>query len=120
MPTTGAMAGVTPILLRLASNVFMTVAWYGQLKFKEQPLLVVILASWGIALFEYCLAVPANRYGHGVYSAAELETIQEVVTLVVFAVFSWAVLKEPLGWNHARLRADRDGSRRGLHGAGLK
>lgn len=101
MPTTGLMAGVMPILLLLASNVFMTFAWYGHLKFKEQPLVLVILASWGIALIEYCLAVPANRYGHAVYSAAELKTIQEVVTLVVFAGFSWVVLKEPLGWNHA-------------------
>lgn len=101
MPTTGLTAGVMPILLLLASNVFMTFAWYGHLKFKEQPLVVVILASWGIALIEYCLAVPANRYGHAVYSAAELKTIQEIVTLVVFAIFSWAVLKEPLGWNHA-------------------
>lgn len=101
MPTTGPMAGLMPILLLLASNVFMTFAWYGHLKFKEQPLLVVILASWGIALIEYCLAVPANRYGHAIYSAAELKTIQEVVTLVVFAVFSWVVLKEPLGWSHA-------------------
>lgn len=101
MPTTGLMAGAIPILLLLASNVFMTFAWYGHLKFKEQPLFVVVLASWGIALIEYCLAVPANRWGHGTYTAAELKTIQEVVTLVVFAVFSWLVLKEPLGWNHA-------------------
>jgi hypothetical protein len=89
-----------PVLLLIASNVFMTLAWYGHLAFKEKPLLLVILASWGIALIEYCLAVPANRYGHAVYSAAELKTIQEVVTLAVFAVFSVLYLKEPLGWNH--------------------
>jgi uncharacterized protein (DUF486 family) len=79
----------------------MTLAWYGHLKFKAAPLLLVILASWGIAFFEYCLAVPANRWGHSVYSAAELKTIQEVITLIVFAGFSVWVLKEPLGWNHA-------------------
>ena len=78
---------VSPILLLLASNVFMTFAWYGHLKYKSAPLLVVILVSWCIAFFEYCLAVPANRIGHEVYSAAQLKTIQEVITLVVFAVF---------------------------------
>ncbi|WP_296570413.1 DMT family protein [Phreatobacter sp.] len=92
---------VSPILLLLASNVFMTLAWYGHLKFKAAPLAVVILVSWGIAFFEYCLAVPANRIGHAVYSAAELKTIQEVITLLVFAVFSVVVLKEQLSWNHA-------------------
>ncbi len=92
---------VSPILLLVASNVFMTFAWYGHLKFKATPLIVVILVSWGIALFEYCLAVPANRIGHGVYSAAELKTIQEVITLLVFAVFSVVFLKEQLSWNHA-------------------
>jgi len=90
-----------PILLLVASNVFMTVAWYGHLKFKSVALPLVILASWGIAFIEYCLAVPANRIGHAVYSAAELKTIQEVITLIVFAGFSVFVLKEPLGWNHA-------------------
>jgi uncharacterized protein (DUF486 family) len=93
-------APAVPILLLLLSNVFMTFAWYGHLKFTDRPLLVVIFASWGIALFEYCLAVPANRIGHAIYSAAELKTIQEVVTLVVFAGFSVVYLKEPLGWNH--------------------
>jgi hypothetical protein len=92
---------ITPILLLAASNVFMTFAWYGHLRFKEQPLALVVVASWGIAFIEYCLAVPANRYGHAVYSAAELKTMQEVITLVVFAGFSFLVLKEPLGWNHA-------------------
>mgnify|MGYP002480416515 CR=1 FL=1 len=92
---------VVTIGLLLASNVFMTFAWYGHLKFKSAPLFAVILASWGIAFFEYLLQVPANRIGHGHFSAAELKTIQEVVTLIVFAVFSAVVLKEPLGWNHA-------------------
>ena len=92
---------ILPIVLLSVSNLFMTLAWYGHLKFKAAPLVLVILVSWGIALFEYCLAVPANRWGHSVYSAAELKTIQEVITLVVFAGFSFWVLKEPLGWNHA-------------------
>src|SRR6185295_16315103 len=90
-----------PILMLFASNVFMTFAWYGHLKFKESPLALVVLASWGIAFFEYWLAVPANRWGSAVYSAAQLKTIQEVITLVVFAAFSVLYLKEPLGWNHA-------------------
>ncbi len=81
-------ARLGPILLLLCSNVFMTFAWYGHLKFKDRPLWIVILASWGIALFEYCLAVPANRVGSGVYSAAQLKGMQEVITLAVFAVFS--------------------------------
>ncbi|HEV2560159.1 MAG TPA: DMT family protein [Microvirga sp.] len=92
---------VTPILLLLASNVFMTFAWYGHLKFKTSPLWIAVLASWGIAFFEYWLAVPANRIGSQVYTAAELKTAQEVITLLVFAVFSVLYLKEPLGWNHA-------------------
>ena len=86
--------------LLLASNVFMTIAWYGHLKFKSAPLIAVILVSWFIALFEYMLQVPANRIGHGHFSAAELKTIQEVLTLSVFAVFSMVYLKEPLTWNH--------------------
>ena len=81
-------ARLLPILLLLGSNVFMTFAWYGHLKFRDRPLWMVILVSWGIALFEYCLAVPANRYGSRVYSAAELKAIQEVITLTVFGVFS--------------------------------
>jgi uncharacterized protein (DUF486 family) len=92
---------VLPVLLLVASNVFMTLAWYGHLKFKSVPLVLVVLASWGIAFVEYCLAVPANRIGHQVYSAAQLKTIQEVITLVVFAGFSVVVLKEQLSWNHA-------------------
>jgi len=90
-----------PILLLFASNVFMTFAWYGHLKFKQSPLPLVIIASWGIAFFEYWLAVPANRWGSAVYSPAQLKTMQEVITLVVFAAFSVLYLKEPLGWNHA-------------------
>lgn len=92
---------LSPILLLVASNVFMTLAWYGHLKFKSTPLLIVIVASWGIAFIEYCLAVPANRIGHAVYSAAQLKTMQEVITLVVFAGFSALYLKEPLTLNHA-------------------
>lgn len=91
---------LTPVLLLAASNVFMTFAWYGHLKHKSAPLIVAILVSWGIALFEYCLAVPANRYGSAAYSTVELKTIQEVITLTVFAGFSVLWLKEPLGWNH--------------------
>ncbi len=91
---------VLPILMLVASNVFMTFAWYGHLKFKAAPLYVVVVASWGIAFFEYWLAVPANRYGHAVYSAAELKTIQEVVTLSVFAVFSVLYLREAFTVNH--------------------
>ena len=91
---------VAPILLLIASNVFMTFAWYGHLKFKASPLWLVVMASWGIAFFEYWLAVPANRIGHEAYSAAELKTIQEVVTLTVFAGFSVLYLKEGLSWNH--------------------
>lgn len=90
---------ITPILLLIASNVFMTLAWYGHLKFKSTPLLIVVVAAWGIAFVEYCLAVPANRIGHAVYSAAQLKTMQEVITLVVFAVFSVVYLKEQIGWN---------------------
>lgn len=91
----------TPIVLLIGSNLFMTVAWYGHLKFQESPLPLVILASWAIAFVEYCLAVPANRIGHAVYSAAELKTMQEVITLVIFAGFSVWVLGEPLTWKHA-------------------
>ena len=91
---------VAPILLLCCSNVFMTFAWYGQLKFPATPLWLVILVSWGIALFEYCLAVPANRIGHQVYSAAQLKTMQEIITLLVFAVFSLTYLNEAIRWNH--------------------
>ena len=99
-----------PVLLLFGSNLFMTVAaWYGHLKFTDKPLVTVVLAhSWGIAFFEYCLQVPANRWGHVVYSAPQLKGMQEVITLLVFAGFSVLYLKEPLGWNHAtRLSPDR-------------
>jgi len=86
--------------LLLMSNIFMTFAWYGHLKFKTAPLITVILISWAIAFFEYVLQVPANRIGHGYFSAAELKTIQEVITLSVFVVFSTLYLREPMGWNH--------------------
>ena len=92
---------VLTIGLLAVANVFMTFAWYGHLKFREAPLLNVILISWGIAFFEYCLQVPANRWGYGTFTAAQLKTVQEVITLIVFAVFSTVYLKEPLGWNHA-------------------
>ena len=91
---------IAPILLLLCSNVFMTFAWYGHLKFTDRPLWLVILVSWGIAFIEYCFAVPANRWGVQAYNPAELKTMQEVITLVVFAGFSVLYLKEPLGWNH--------------------
>ncbi|WP_309086524.1 DMT family protein [Chelativorans sp.] len=96
-----ALPYLTPILLLAISNIFMTFAWYGHLKFGHKPIVMVILASWGIAFIEYCFAVPANRYGHAVYSAAELKTIQEVITLCVFAVFSVYYLGEQLTINHA-------------------
>ena len=89
-----------PVLMLFGSNIFMTFAWYGHLKFKSSALPLVIVASWGIAFFEYWLAVPANRWGSAIYSAAELKTMQEVITLLVFAGFSVLYLKEPLGWNH--------------------
>jgi uncharacterized protein (DUF486 family) len=90
-----------PIILLIGSNIFMTLAWYGHLRFKEVPLGYVIVASWGIAFIEYCMAVPANRWGNAVYTTAQLKTMQEVITLLVFAGFSLLYLKEPLGWNHA-------------------
>lgn len=89
-----------PILLLCASNIFMTFAWYGHLKFTNKPLLLVIIVSWLIAFAEYCLAVPANRMGHSIYSAAELKTIQEVITLSVFAGFSVLYLGESITINH--------------------
>ena len=101
MPAALSSAYVAPILLLIASNVFMTLAWYGHLRYKEAPLAAVIFAAWGIAFVEYCLAVPANRYGSAVYTTAQLKTIQEVITLLVFAVFSVFYLKEPMTWNYA-------------------
>ena len=91
---------LTPVLLLVASNIFMTFAWYGHLKYKGSALWLAILVSWGIAFFEYLLQVPANRMGHAVYSAAQLKTIQEVITLAVFVVFSVWYLGEPIRWNH--------------------
>ncbi|HQP10713.1 MAG TPA: DMT family protein [Candidatus Omnitrophota bacterium] len=88
------------IILLTISNIFMTFAWYGHLKYKNAPLLAVILISWGIAFFEYCFQVPANRIGHGLFTAAQLKTIQEVITLVVFCAFSVFYLKEELRWNY--------------------
>lgn len=89
-----------PLLLLLGSNLFMTFAWYGHLKYKSSPLLLAIVASWGIAFFEYTLMVPANRLGSNVYSVVQLKTIQEILTLVVFAGFSTWYLGQPLKWNH--------------------
>ena len=91
---------LSPIVLLIISNVFMTFAWYGHLKHRSMPLLIVILVSWGIAFFEYCFQVPANRIGYSVYSAAQLKTIQEIITLSVFAVFSVLYLKEEFRWNY--------------------
>ena len=91
---------IMPIILLLISNVFMTFAWYGHLKFKSSALWLVILVSWGIALFEYCFQVPANRMGYEVYNAAQLKTIQEVITLIVFSVFSVTYLKEQFKWTY--------------------
>ena len=96
-----SFAHIAPVLMLIASNIFMTFAWYGHLKFGSKPLWLVVIVSWGIALFEYCLAVPANRIGHAVYSTAELKTMQEVITLIVFAVFSVSFLGEKLTMNHA-------------------
>lgn len=92
------MPALLPIVLLCISNVFMTFAWYGHLKFKSASLFTVIVVSWGIAFVEYCFAVPANRIGHGTYSAAQLKTLQEIITLAVFAAFSALYLREPLGW----------------------
>ena len=87
---------LTPILLLIGSNVFMTTAWYWHLRYKDVPLFYVIFISWGLAFVEYCLAVPANRFGSAVYNAAQLKTIQEVITFVVFAAFSYVYLREPI------------------------
>ena len=92
---------VMPIVLLIGSNVFMTIAWYGHLKFPSAAMWVAVMASWCIALVEYWLAVPANRIGYGAYTAAELKTIQEIISLSVFAGFAVFVLGEKLTWNHA-------------------
>jgi uncharacterized protein (DUF486 family) len=100
MPSAMLSSYAYPIILLIGSNAFMTTAWYWHLRYKEVPLWQVILISWGLAFFEYCLAVPANRYGSNVYSAAQLKTIQEVVTLTVFGVFSVVYLQQAITWNH--------------------
>ena len=92
---------MTTVLLLTISNVFMTYAWYGHLKHRGVPLATTILLSWGIAFFEYCFQVPANRMGYGRFTAAELKTLQEVISLVVFAFFSVLYLKEEFRWNYA-------------------
>ncbi|HIZ29155.1 MAG TPA: DMT family protein [Candidatus Adamsella sp.] len=91
---------LTPVVLLTISNIFMTFAWYGHLKHKNAALWIVILTSWMIAFFEYCFQVPANRIGHQYYEAAQLKTMQEVITLVVFCFFSVFYLKEGLKWNY--------------------
>lgn len=90
-----------PVVLLVLSNIFMMFAWYGHLKYKSAPLWIVIIASWLIAFFEYCLQVPANRYGSQYFSTAQLKTMQEAITLVVFAAFSVLYLKEDFRWNYA-------------------
>lgn len=94
------MNAVLPIILLIFSNIFMTFAWYGHLKYKQTALWFVVLISWGIAFFEYCLQVPANRIGHNYFNATELKTIQEVITLIVFSIFSILYLKEEFKWNY--------------------
>ena len=94
------LRAILPLISLTISNIFMTFAWYGHLKFKNTALWLIILVSWGIAFFEYCFQVPANRIGHTVYSAAQLKTIQEVITLIVFSIFSVLYLKEEFRWNY--------------------
>ena len=92
---------MTTVLLLICSNIFMTIAWYGHLKFRGSPLWLAILASWGLAFFEYCLQVPANRIGYGEFSAAQLKIIQEVITLIVFAGVATLYLGDPITWRYA-------------------
>ena len=94
------LKSLAPIVLLTISNIFMTFAWYGHLKHKSMALWTVILVSWGIAFFEYCFQVPANRIGHQVYNATQLKTIQEIITLIIFCIFSIFYLKEELKWNY--------------------
>jgi uncharacterized protein (DUF486 family) len=89
-----------PVVLLTFSNLFMTYAWYGHLKYKSAPLPLVILGSWGIAFFEYVLMVPANRWGYGIYSATQLKIIQEIITLSIFSGFAITYLGEKIKWNH--------------------
>ncbi len=91
---------LAPIVLLTLANVFMTFAWYGHLKYPHHPLWLVVIVSWGIAFFEYCLQVPANRIGYTVYNAAQLKTMQEIITLVVFVAFSVLWLGAGFRWNH--------------------
>ncbi len=98
LPTGGLPAYLLPVVMLICSNVFMTFAWYGHLKYKSSPILLAVLVSWGIAFIEYCFAVPANRIGSNVYSPAQLKTMQEVITLIVFAVFSATYLGEAVTW----------------------
>ena len=91
---------MTTIILLIISNVFMTIAWYGHLKYKNSPLWAAILISWFIAFFEYCFQVPANRWGYGQFNGAQLKTIQEIITLTIFCIFSVVYLKEGLKWNY--------------------
>ena len=100
MPSLPLSPHLLTIVLLIGSNTFMTTAWYWHLRFREVPLWQVVLVSWGLAFFEYCLAVPANRYGSYVYNAAQLKTIQEVITLTVFSVFSVLYLGEKFKWNY--------------------
>jgi uncharacterized protein (DUF486 family) len=92
---------MTTVFLLVLSNVFMTTAWYGHLRYRDAPLWKVIVISWGIAFFEYCLQVPANRWGYGEFTAPQLKIIQEVITLVVFILFAWLYLGARLRWNEA-------------------
>ena len=89
-----------PVLLLIGSNLFMTIAWYGHLKYKASPLWKVIFVSWGIAFFEYCLQVPANRWGSNVYSPVQLKILQEIITLTVFCFFALLYFDEKIRWNH--------------------
>jgi uncharacterized protein (DUF486 family) len=89
------------ILLLICSYTFMTMAWYGHLKFRQTPLVLAILASWGIALAEYCFQVPANRIGYGEFTLFQLKIIQEVITLSVFVIFAWLFFGDSIKWNHA-------------------
>jgi uncharacterized protein len=88
------------VLLLICSNVFMTIAWYGHLKYRNSPLFLVIVVSWLIAFAEYCFQVPANRMGYGQFSAFQLKVIQEVITLTVFTIFAWIYFGEAVKWNH--------------------
>lgn len=100
MPAFASATPFIPVIMLFFSNIFMTFAWYGHLKFPHAAMWVVILTSWAIALIEYCFAVPANRIGYGMYSAAELKTMQEVITLIVFAGFSVLYLGEKFTLYH--------------------